>query len=156
MVHKHGITKLTLSRPKGHRTSMIRGLASSLLEHEHVVTTTAKARAVTPYVERVITIAKKNDLSAKRRIAAMLSSEAARKKTVDELSKRYQDRRGGYVSRKKAGFRLGDNAELIRLELIKADKPATTTPTATAQKTNQVSSASITKTGQIAKKEATK
>lgn len=150
MTHRHGITKLTLSRPKGHRTAMVKGLATSLLEHEHVVTTITKAKAVLPYVERVITTSKRNNLHSKRMVASMVSSQAAWNKAVNELAKRYQDRSGGYVRRKRAGFRLGDNAALMRLELIPGEAEAETKqikkPLTTTKAT--VSAKAATKSGQ--------
>lgn len=97
---------------------MLVNLAQSLLQHEQVITTTPRAKAVRPLVEKLITMGKKGDLSARRRAAAKLTEKMVIRKLFSELAERYQDRNGGYVRIVKYGFRYGDNAPLSVIQLI--------------------------------------
>lgn len=97
---------------------MLRNLASSLLIYEKIKTTKAKAQAVKPLVERVITYARKNDLAAKKRIIEILPQKLAAKKAIEVIGERYKDRNGGYTRITKLGARQGDAAEIVQLELV--------------------------------------
>ena len=106
-----------LGRLKGPREMMLRNLASSVLMHEFVVTTKAKAQAVQPIVEHLLTIAKAGDLTARRRLLAVLPQTEAVTKALN-LAERYQSRNGGYTRLINLGPRQGDGAEQVRLELV--------------------------------------
>lgn len=107
-----------LDREKAPREMMLRNLASSVLIFEKVKTTQAKAKVVKPMVERMITVAKKGDLAARRKLIATLPQKMAVKKAMDVLGKKYQDRKGGYTRIIKLGARQGDGAEMVQLELV--------------------------------------
>lgn len=108
----------TLGREAGHRNMMLRNLASSIVIYEKVKTTEAKAKAVKPVVERAITAAKKGDLHARRRLISLLPQENASKKLMEVLGERYKDRPGGYTRIVKLGYRQGDGAKMVQIELV--------------------------------------
>lgn len=116
MRHKNKVK--TLDRKKGPRELMLRNLASSIIIYEKVKTTKAKAKVVKPLVEKVITVAKKGDLSARRKLLQLLLQPQAAKKLMEVLAQRYQDRSGGYCRISKLGHRLGDGAEMVQIELV--------------------------------------
>ncbi len=97
---------------------MLRNLAASVLMYEKVKTTETKAKAVKPLVEKVITISKKGDLTARRRLIEILPQKMAVKKCMEVLGKRYGGRNGGYTRIVKLGNRQGDGASVVQLELI--------------------------------------
>jgi large subunit ribosomal protein L17 len=107
-----------LDRKKEPREMMLRNLASSVLIYEKVKTTQAKAKAVKPLVEKAITIAKKGDLTARRRLIEILPQKMAVKKAMEVLGKRFKDRKGGYTRIVKLGARQGDGAEIVQIELV--------------------------------------
>ncbi len=107
-----------LDRKKEPREMMLRNLAASVLIYEKVKTTEAKAKAVKPLVERAITIAKKGDLTARRRLIAILPQKNAVKKAMEVLGERYKDRSGGYTRIVKLGHRQGDGAKMAQIELV--------------------------------------
>lgn len=107
-----------LDRKKESREMMLRNLASSILIYEKVKTTEAKAKAVRSLVAKLITIAKKDDLAARRKLIKVLPQKMAIKKTMEVLGKRYKDRRGGYTRIVKLGRRQGDGAEIVQIELV--------------------------------------
>ncbi len=115
---RHRIKKTTLGREKGPRELMLRNLASSVLIYEKVKTTKAKAAAVRPMVEKMITSAKDGTLSARRGLIKVLLQKNAVKKTMDVLAVRYKDRQGGYIRIIKLGNRAGDGAEMVQIELV--------------------------------------
>ena len=108
-----------LGRKKAPRTMMLKNLASSIIIYEKVATTEAKAKAVRPIIEKMITISKKGDLTARRRLIEVLPQKMAIKKAMDILCKRYQDRKGGYTRIIKIDSRQGDGAKMAQIELIK-------------------------------------
>lgn len=110
-----------LHRSSSHRKAMLCNLAVSLLTHGRVRTTEAKAKEVRRVVDRIITWGKRGDLHARRLAARYVRSRAVVKRVFDELAPRYRDRPGGYTRLIKAGFRHGDNAPLVVLELV--DRP---------------------------------
>jgi len=115
---RHRVKGSILDRKKEPRELMLRNLAASVLIYEKVKTTRAKAKAVRPLVEKLITISKAGDLTARRRLIEILPQEMAVKKAMEVLSKRYSEKNGGYSRIVKIGTREGDGAEMALLELI--------------------------------------
>ncbi len=115
---RHRKKKKILDRKKEPREMMLRNLASSVLIYEKVKTTTAKAKAVRPLVEKMITVSKKGDLTARRRLIETLPQKMAIKKAMEVLGERYKDRNGGYTRIVKIGIRQGDGAEMAQIELV--------------------------------------
>lgn len=115
---RHGKRRTQFSKTSTHRNAMLANLAQSLLQHEQVITTTPRAKAVRPVVEKLITLGKRGDLSAKRQVAGKITEKAVVRKLFSEISERYKDRNGGYVRIVKYGYRYGDNAPLSVIQLI--------------------------------------
>jgi len=107
-----------LARTTEHRTAMLRNLITQLLEHERVQTTQAKAKEARMWAERIITMAKRGDLHARRQTLRVIRSKKAMAKLFGELKDRYQDRPGGYTRIIPLGFRVGDGAAVSLLELV--------------------------------------
>jgi large subunit ribosomal protein L17 len=104
---------------------MFANLAGSLIEHEQIVTTLPKAKDLRPIVEKLVTLAKKGDLAARRQaIAELQNNEAAAKKLFEVLGPRYGTRAGGYTRVLKAGFRHGDSAPVAVIEFVDRDPAA--------------------------------
>ena len=122
MRHKKDHRKL--SRNTAHRTAMLRNLVTSLLEHEEVRTTTAKAKELRRVAERMITLGKDGSLAARRRALATIRSKEVAAKVFGELAKRYGKRPGGYTRQVKVGPRKGDNAEISIIQLVDGRKPS--------------------------------
>ncbi|MBM4284798.1 MAG: 50S ribosomal protein L17 [Deltaproteobacteria bacterium] len=110
-----------LARPTEHRTALLRNLVTALLEHERVETTRAKAKEARQWADKLITLAKRGDLHARRQSLAVVRSKKAMAKLFGELRERFQTRRGGYTRIIPLGFRRGDGASLSVLELV--DRP---------------------------------
>lgn len=115
---RHRVKGKTLGRKKEPREMMLRNLASSVLIYEKVQTTEAKAKAVKPLVEKMITVSKKGDLTARRKLIATLPQQMAVKKAMEVLGDRYKKREGGYTRIVKLGNRQGDGAKVVQLELV--------------------------------------
>ena len=115
-----------LGRPTDHRRSMLRGMVTYLFENGKIETTVTRAKEVRAMAEKMITIAKENSLTAKRRVMAYVTKEDVVKKLFDEIAPRYEDVSGGYCRLIKTGPRRGDAAEMCIVELIVAEekKPA--------------------------------
>jgi len=107
-----------LDRKKESREAMIRNLATSVILYEKVVTTKAKAKAVQPQVEKMITLGKKGTLPARRQALKFFYIENPVKKIFEEIAPRYKERAGGYTRITKLGYRQGDSAEMAQIELI--------------------------------------
>ena len=107
-----------LGRKPAHRQALLSNLVTSLIERERIVTTTAKAKALRPLAEKMITLGKAETLHARRQAAAFLQTPAAVKKLFDTISARFTDRNGGYVRITRLGWRVGDGADLSIVELI--------------------------------------
>lgn len=122
MRHKVGHRKL--QRSAGHRNSLLRNLAASLIKHEQILTTTPKAKELRPYVEKLITLAKKGGLSNRRLAHARLQDDTQLVKLFEVLAERYKDRNGGYTRVIKAGFRASDAAPIAIIELVDRDVDA--------------------------------
>lgn len=97
---------------------MLRNMSASLFRHERISTTTAKAKELRPFAERLITLAKRGDLHARRRAARKVQDEETLAKLFDTIGPRFAERPGGYTRILKTGFRKGDGAELALLELV--------------------------------------
>ena len=121
---RHGNGPRKLNRTPEHRKAMLANMACSLIEHEQIKTTLPKAKEIKPYVEKLITLAKRGDLHARRLAASQIRQDDAVKKLFDVLGARYQDRQGGYARVLKAGFRYGDMAPMAIVELIDRDPEA--------------------------------
>jgi large subunit ribosomal protein L17 len=122
MRHKHGGRKL--QRATGHRTALLRNMASSLIKHEQIQTTLPKARELRPYIEKLITLAKRGGLSNRRLAHARLLDETQEAKLFEVLAERYAGREGGYTRIIKAGFRGSDAAPMGIIELVDRDVDA--------------------------------
>ncbi|WP_443969666.1 50S ribosomal protein L17 [Sphingobium sp. CR28] len=122
MRHKMGGRKL--QRTTGHRNAMFRNMAASLIKHEQITTTVPKAKELRPYVEKLITLAKKGGLSNRRLAHARLLDDAQLTKLFDVLAERYAGRNGGYTRIIKAGIRASDAAPIAIIELVDRDTSA--------------------------------
>lgn len=125
---RHRVAGKILGRSTGQRTALRRALITQLFEHEQIQTTEAKARAIRAHAEKMITIAKRGlaaggaqEVHARRLVASRLDQPAAVNKLFDELAPRYEERPGGYTRLLKLGFRKGDAAPMVLLELV--DRP---------------------------------
>lgn len=121
---RHGLAHRKLNRTSEHRKAMFANMASSLIEHEQIVTTLPKAKDLRPIVEKLVTLAKKGDLASRRRAISKLRNQDMAKKLFDVLGPRYEERNGGYVRVMKAGFRHGDNAPMAVIEFVDRDEDA--------------------------------
>jgi len=121
---KHGIKGRKLQRKSGHRAALLRNLAASLVKHEQILTTTPKAKELRPYVEKLITLAKRGGLSNRRLAMSRLGDETQLKKLFDVLAERYAGREGGYTRVIKAGYRDSDAAPIAIIELVDRDVAA--------------------------------
>lgn len=127
-MHRHSYIGTKLSRPRGQRLALLRGLATSVILQESVTTTLAKAKAVVPMLEKTITKAKKGDLHSMRQVRSVLYTDAAARKLQQELAPLWKDRPSGHVRVIKAGWRLGDSAPLAVISLILPEKPQVLKP----------------------------
>ena len=121
---RHKIGKRKLQRTSSHRIAMLRNMAASLIKHEQITTTLPKARELRPYVEKLITLAKRGGLSNRRLAMSRLMDEAQLAKLFDVLAARYADRDGGYTRVLKAGYRASDAAPMGIIELVDRDPDA--------------------------------
>src|SRR5580698_7196815 len=115
---KHNVSGYKLKRNVASRKALFRGLVTSIIEHERVVTTVPKAKAVRPLVDKMITLAKRDTLHTRRQAAAFLETPAAVKKLFDKLGTRFGQRSGGYTRVVRLGWRKGDGAEQAIIELV--------------------------------------
>ena len=122
MRHKVGHRKL--NRTSSHRAALLRNMAAALIKNEQITTGLAKARELAPYVEKLITLAKRGGLSNRRLAHARLMDEAQERKLFEVLGARYADRAGGYTRVIKAGFRASDAAPMGVIELVERDTSA--------------------------------
>jgi large subunit ribosomal protein L17 len=116
MRHKRAGYKL--KRDASARRSLLRGLVTSVIEQERVITTVPKAKAAKPLVEKMITLGKADTLHSRRQAASFLTTPASVKKLFDKLGPRFAQRNGGYARIVRVGFRKGDGAETALLELV--------------------------------------
>ncbi len=120
----HGAGYRRLNRTHEHRKALFANMAGSLIEHEQIKTTLPKAKELRPIVEKLITLAKRGDLHARRQAHAQLKQDKHTARLFEILGPRYKDRQGGYVRVLKAGFRYGDMAPMAIIELVDRDPSA--------------------------------
>ena len=121
---RHRVGGRKLQRTSSHRAALFRNMAAALIKHEQITTTTAKAKELRPYVEKLITLAKKGGLSNRRLAHARLLDDTQLKKLFDVLAERYAKREGGYTRIVKAGLRASDAAPIAIIELVDRDVSA--------------------------------
>ena len=121
---RHGYARRKLGRTAAHRTAMFANMSASLIKHEQIVTTLPKAKELRPFVEKLVTLAKKGDLHARRLAISKVRDVDQVGKLFSTLGPRYQGRAGGYIRVLKAGFRHGDNAAMAVIEFVDRDVSA--------------------------------
>ena len=121
---RHQIAHRKLNKTSSHRKAMFANMAASLIEHEQIITTLPKAKEMAPIMDKLVTLAKKGDLAARRSALSTVRNEDAVRKLFDVMGARNKDRNGGYTRVLKAGFRQGDNAPVAVLELVDRDPEA--------------------------------
>ena len=121
---RHGLSQRKLSRKSGHRKALFRNMSAALIKHEQIHTTLPKAKELRPYIEKLITLAKRGGLSNRRLAQSRLLDETQLKKLFDILAERYSDRDGGYTRVIKAGYRASDSAQMAIIELVDRDEDA--------------------------------
>src|SRR5882672_1018144 len=150
-MHRHGYQGRKLHRERDQRRALLKGLADALITHESIETTLPKAKELVPYVEKLITKAKKGDLHNRRQIIAKLQTLSSAHKLVDVIAPKLGGRDSGHLRIERTGFRRGDNAEMARVSFVddltstpkadakaaaaKADAPATEAKTTAAKAT---------------------
>lgn len=116
---RHRVKKVMIGNDKSHTTALMRNLAMSVIIYEKIKTTTSKANAVQPLVERLISIGKQeNKREAIRQIMHLINHENSSKKILEVLVEKYKDRTSGFTRITKLGYRTGDNAPVVQLELL--------------------------------------
>jgi large subunit ribosomal protein L17 len=121
---RHGKSGRKLNRTSSHRKAMFANMAAALIKHEQIVTTLPKAKELRPIADKLITLAKRGDLHARRQAISKIRDKDMVAKLFDTLGARYTDRKGGYTRVLKAGFRYGDNAPMAVIELVDRDPEA--------------------------------
>lgn len=139
-MHRHGYQGRKFHRERDQRTALIKGLADSLVKYESIETTLPKAKEIVPYVEKLITKAKKGDLHNRRQVISGLQTIASAHKLVDEIAPKLQGRNSGHLRVERTRVRRGDNVQLARVSFVgelaeapvakaaKAEKPEVTKP----------------------------
>ena len=115
---RHRVAGRRLNRSKGHRTALRRTLVTELFRHERIRTTEAKAKAIRGQAEKLITLAKRGDLHARRLAARKIADREILGKLFDDIGPRFAERPGGYTRIRKLGIRRGDSAEMALIELV--------------------------------------
>ncbi len=123
---RHNKAGRRLGRTTSHRVAMFRNMVTSLLNHERVVTTDAKAKEIRSVAEKMITLGKRGDLHAIRQASSYIREKAIVTKLFSTIAPRYKDRNGGYTRIIKLGQRLGDAAQLSVIELVEEEMTAKT------------------------------
>jgi large subunit ribosomal protein L17 len=121
---RHGNAHRKLGRTTAHRTAMFANMAASLIKHEQIVTTLPKAKELRPFVEKLVTLAKKGDLHNRRIAISRVRDVPQVAKLFSIIGPRYKGRNGGYIRVLKAGFRHGDNAAMAVIEFVDRDVAA--------------------------------
>jgi large subunit ribosomal protein L17 len=121
---KHRVAGRKLGRVTSHRQALLRNLSAALIDKERITTTLAKAKELRPFAERLVTLAKRETLHARRRALRHVQSRSTVAKLFDTLSARYAQRSGGYTRILKLGVRRGDNAEMAIIEFVGAETVA--------------------------------
>ena len=121
---KHRIKGKKLNRTSSHRKALLKNLSQALIKHEQIITTLVKAKTLKPYFDKLVTIGKKGNLSARRQAISKVGDIKLVEKLFSILAKRYETRNGGYSRVLKAGFRYGDAAPMAVIELVDRDEEA--------------------------------
>ena len=121
---RHRVGGRKLQRTGSHRTALFRNQSAALIKHEQILTTLAKAKELRPYVEKLVTLAKRGGLANRRLAHARLLDDTQLKKLFEVLAERYQDRNGGYTRIIKAGIRASDAAPMAIIEFVDRDVSA--------------------------------
>jgi large subunit ribosomal protein L17 len=121
---RHGKVHRKLNKKPAHRKAMFANMCASLIKHEQIVTTLPKAKELRPIIEKLITLAKKGGLAARRQAISEVRDVTQVKKLFEVLAPRYKERKGGYTRVLKAGFRYGDNAAQAVIEFVDRDLEA--------------------------------
>jgi large subunit ribosomal protein L17 len=121
---RHRVGHRKLQRTSSHRAALFRNMAAALIKHEQILTTTAKAKELRPYTEKLVTLAKKGGLSNRRLAHARLLDDAQLQKLFGTLADRYKERSGGYIRIIKAGIRASDAAAMAIIEFVDRDVSA--------------------------------
>jgi large subunit ribosomal protein L17 len=121
---RHRKSGRKLNRTASHRKAMFANMAAALINHEQIATTLPKAKELKPFVDKLVTLAKRGDLHARRIAISRVRDEAMVKKLFEAIGPRYEDRHGGYTRVLKAGFRYGDNAPVAVIEFVDRDESA--------------------------------
>jgi large subunit ribosomal protein L17 len=121
---RHRVGHRKLQRTSSHRTALFRNMAAALIKHEQITTTTAKAKELRPYVEKLVTLAKKGGLSNRRLAQGKLMDDTQLAKLFDVIGPRYSGRAGGYTRIIKAGIRISDAAAIAIIEFVDRDVAA--------------------------------
>ena len=119
---RHRVLKYKLNRTSSHRKALLNNMALALIKHEQISTTLIKAKNLRPFVEKIITLAKKGSLSSKKKAFSILKNKKIIEKLFTNIAKRYKERKGGYIRILKNGFRYGDMAPLAVIELVDRDE----------------------------------
>ncbi len=121
---RHRKSGRKLNRTASHRKAMFANMAAALINHEQITTTLPKAKELRPFVDKLVTLAKRGDLHARRIAISRVRDEAMVKKLFATIGPRYEDRHGGYTRVLRAGFRYGDNAPVAVIEFVDRDESA--------------------------------
>tara|TARA_B100001123_G_C15199765_1_gene982853 strand:- start:113 stop:661 length:549 start_codon:yes stop_codon:yes gene_type:complete len=121
---RHRVLKYKLNRTSSHRKALLNNMALALIKHEQINTTLVKAKNLRPFVEKIITLAKKNNLASRKKAYSLLKNKKIIDKLFTNIAKRYEARKGGYIRILKNGFRYGDMAPLAVIELVDRDEKA--------------------------------
>lgn len=115
---RHKVSGRRLGRTTSHRVAMLRNMVTSLFEHERIVTTTQKAKELRPVAEKMITLAKRGDLHARRQALSYIRDKSVVEKLFTEIKDKFEDRKGGYTRILRTGIRKGDCASMAIIELV--------------------------------------
>jgi len=121
---RHGKSYRKLGKKPQHRRAMFANMAAALIKHEQIITTLPKAKELRPLVEKLVTLAKRGDLHARRQAISEVRDETQVRKLFTILGPRYKERNGGYLRIMKAGFRYGDSAPVAVIEFVERDVDA--------------------------------
>lgn len=147
---RHQVHGKKLNRSSGHRKALYRNMVQSLVEHERITTTLAKAKAVRPVAEKLITRAKGQDLASRRALISFLPTKTAVEKLYSDIAPRFSERPGGYTRIIKTGRRAGDGVEMAILELVDLGSTTAKKP----EKTTKAKSSTSAKKSSATKKPA--
>ena len=121
---RHGLANKKLNRTSEHRKALLKNMLNSLIKYEQITTTLPKAKFLKPQADKIISLGKKENLQTTKLLISQLQDIKSANKVKNTLSKRYQDRKGGYTRIIKAGFRYGDNAPMAIIEFVDRDVEA--------------------------------